>query len=479
MAESRSRSLMSNPGMMGSGDAALQALKVPPHSVEAEQSLLGGLLIDNTAWDRLGGVLTDKDFYRPEHALIYKVIQRLVGDNHPADVITVHEAVKSEQGGDLVGIDYLNSLAQSTPSAANIKGYADIVRDRSILRRLIEVSDNIVNSAFVPEGRSVRTLLDEAESRILQIGEEGSRKADYLEIEPLLKTVVARIDELYNRQGGSDITGIATGFIDLDKQTSGLQKGDLVIVAGRPSMGKTAFALNIAENVALAEGLPVVVFSMEMSGEQLAARLLGSVGRVDQGRMRTGKLQDDEWPRVTDAIARLSNTQILIDETGALSSLELRARARRIARNFGGTLGLVVIDYLQLMSGSGSENRATEISEISRSLKSLAKELQCPVVALSQLNRGLEQRPNKRPIMSDLRESGAIEQDADLIMFIYRDEVYHPDTTQDKGMAEIIIGKQRNGPIGTVRLSWQGPYTKFDNLAMGSVGYSSGGYEPF
>ncbi|QWE07682.1 replicative DNA helicase [Polynucleobacter sp. JS-JIR-5-A7] len=465
--------------MMGSGDAVVQALKVPPHSVEAEQSLLGGLLIDNSSWDNLGGFLNDKDFYRPEHALIYKVIARLVSDNHPADVITVHDAIKSEQGDDLVSIDYLNSLAQNTPSAANIKGYADIVRDRSILRRLIEVSDSIVNSAFVTEGRPVRTLLDEAEARILQIGEEGSRKADYLEIEPLLRSVVARIDELYNRQGGSDITGIATGFIDLDKQTSGLQKGDLVIVAGRPSMGKTAFALNIAENVALAEGLPVVVFSMEMSGEQLASRLLGSVGRVDQGRMRTGKLQDDEWPRVTDAIARLSNTQILIDETGSLSSLELRTRARRIARNFGGTLGLVVIDYLQLMSGSGSENRATEISEISRSLKSLAKELQCPVVALSQLNRGLEQRPNKRPIMSDLRESGAIEQDADLIMFIYRDEVYHPDTTTDKGMAEIIIGKQRNGPIGTVRLSWQGPYTKFDNLAMGSIGYSSGGYEPF
>ncbi|MEY3799063.1 MAG: hypothetical protein RLZZ406_364 [Pseudomonadota bacterium] len=479
MAESRSRSVTLNPGMAGSGDAVVQALKVPPHSVEAEQSLLGGLLIDNTAWDRLGGILSDKDFYRPEHALIYKVITRLVGDNHPADVITVHDAIKSEQGGDLVSVDYLNSLAQNTPSSANIKGYADIVRDRSILRRLIEVSDSIVNSAFVPEGRSVRTLLDEAESRILQIGEDGSRKADYLEIEPLLRSVVARIDELYNRQGGSDITGIATGFIDLDKQTSGLQKGDLVIVAGRPSMGKTSLALNIAENVALSEGLPVVIFSMEMSGEQLASRLLGSVGRVDQSRMRTGKLQEDEWPRVTDAIARLSNTQILIDETGALSSLELRARARRIARNFGGTLGLVVIDYLQLMSGSGQENRATEISEISRSLKSLAKELQCPVVALSQLNRGLEQRPNKRPIMSDLRESGAIEQDADVIMFIYRDEVYHPDTTTDKGMAEIIIGKQRNGPIGTVRLSWQGPYTKFDNLAMGSVGYSTGGYEPF
>ena len=479
MAESRSRSVTLNPGMAGPGDAVVQSLKVPPHSVEAEHSLLGGLLIDNTAWDRLGGVLSDKDFYRPEHALIYKVITRLVSDNHPADVITVHDAIKSEQGGDLVSVDYLNSLAQNTPSSANIKGYADIVRDRSILRRLIEVSDSIVNSAFVPEGRSVRTLLDEAESRILQIGEDGSRKADYLEIEPLLRSVVARIDELYNRQGGSDITGIATGFIDLDKQTSGLQKGDLVIVAGRPSMGKTALALNIAENVALSEGLPVVIFSMEMSGEQLASRLLGSVGRVDQSRMRTGKLQDDEWPRVTDAIARLSNTQILIDETGALSSLELRARARRIARNFGGTLGLVVIDYLQLMSGSGQENRATEISEISRSLKSLAKELQCPVVALSQLNRGLEQRPNKRPIMSDLRESGAIEQDADVIMFIYRDEVYHPDTTTDKGMAEIIIGKQRNGPIGTVRLSWQGPYTKFDNLAMGSVGYSTGGYEPF
>jgi replicative DNA helicase len=478
MAESLSRSVTLNPSMIGSGDSVLQALKVPPHSVEAEQSLLGGLLIDNTAWDRLGDVLTDKDFYRPEHALIYKAIARLIGEAHPADVITVHEAVKFQQGGDLVGIDYLNSLAQNTPSAANIKGYADIVRDRSILRRLIEVSDNIVNSAFVQDGRSVRTLLDEAETRILQIGEDGSRKADYLEIEPLLKNVVARIDELYNRQGGSDVTGIATGFIDLDKQTSGLQKGDLVIVAGRPSMGKTALALNIAENVALGEGLPVVVFSMEMSGEQLASRLLGSVGRVDQTRMRTGKLQDDEWPRVTDAIARLSNAQILIDESGALSSLELRARARRIARKYG-TLGLIVIDYLQLMSGSGSENRATEISEISRSLKSLAKELQCPVVALSQLNRGLEQRPNKRPIMSDLRESGAIEQDADVIMFIYRDEVYHPDTTTDKGVAEIIIGKQRNGPIGTIRLSWQGPYTKFDNLALGSAGYSSGGYEPF
>ena len=319
MVDQRPRSVTLNPGMAGSGDAAVQALKVPPHSVEAEQSLLGGLLLDNTAWDRLGGILSENDFYRAEHALIYRVVQRLISDNRPADVITVYESIKTEPEADLIGIDYLNSLAQNTPSAANIKGYAEIIRDRSILRRLIQVSDGIVNSAFMTEGRSVQTLLDEAESRILQIGEEGNRKADYLEIEPLLKQVVARIDELYNRDGGSDITGITTGFIDLDKQTSGLQKGDLVIVAGRPSMGKTAMALNIAENVALNEGLPVVVFSMEMSGAQLATRLLGSVGRVDQSRMRTGKLGDDEWPRVTDAIARLSNTQILIDETGSLT----------------------------------------------------------------------------------------------------------------------------------------------------------------
>ncbi|MBJ7379781.1 MAG: replicative DNA helicase [Polynucleobacter sp.] len=483
MAETKTRPVALNLGGTGVGDSVVQALKVPPHSVEAEQSVLGSLLLDNSAWDRLGGILTENDFYRREHALVYHVIQKLVGDNRPADVITVYEALKNDPDGDLVGIDYLNSLAQSTPSAANIKGYAEIIRDRSILRRLIEVSEGIVHSAFSPEGRAVKQLLDEAESRILQIGEDGSRKADYLEIEPLLSEVVKRIDELYNREGGSDITGIATGFVDLDRQTSGLQKGDLVIVAGRPSMGKTAFALNIAENVALNEGLPIAIFSMEMSGAQLATRLLGSVGRVDQTRMRTGKLQDEEWPRVTDAIARLSNTQILIDETGSLTCLELRARARRIARNFGGTLGMVVVDYLQLMSGStggASENRATEISEISRSLKSLAKELQCPVVALSQLNRGLEQRPNKRPVMSDLRESGAIEQDADLIIFIYRDEVYHPDTTTDKGVAEIIIGKQRNGPIGVVRLSWQGQFTKFDNLASGSGAISyAGGYEPF
>jgi replicative DNA helicase len=813
-------------------DSAVQALKVPPHSVEAEQSVLGGLLLDNSAWDRVGDVITEKDFYRPDHGLIYRVIGKLVGESMPADVITVSEAMKTQGGGDAVGIDYLNALAQSTPSASNIRGYAEIVRDRSVLRRLIQTSDTIAGAAFTPEGRSVQTILDEAESRILAIGEEGSRgKTDFLEIAPLLTEVVKRIDELYRRQGGSDVTGVSTGFIDLDRQTSGLQKGDLIVVAGRPSMGKaqpldaqiktnsgwkamgdlqvgdrlasfdgqpslvtgiypqgfkqifkvtlsdgreteccaehlwrvmyrdwseprvintsrliemlsctryknrlwvdnvsgdfghdrelpihpwvlgallgdgtlalshssvmfstkspemvermnalmgyqmelvhaqaydwrvvskdritangtrtvvpnafrgtlndlgllgarsydkyipaeyleankrarlallqglldtdgwiekwgsvrfctvsprlaqdvatlarslgafcsiatkatsyvsngerkqgqlayvlnmsfeadlevftlpekkerlrstwdrqrrltfkriepsriaqaqcisvshptktyvtdnyvvthnTAFSVNIAENVALKEGLPVLVFSMEMGASQLASRILGSVGRIDQSRMRTGKLADDEWPKITEAISRLNETTIMIDETGALSSLELRARARRIARKCG-ALGLIVVDYLQLMSGNGggsSENRATEISEISRSLKSLAKELQCPVIALSQLNRGLEQRPNKRPVMSDLRESGAIEQDADVILFIYRDEVYHPETTPDKGVAEIICAKQRNGPIGTVKLSWQGQFTKFDNLAA-TPGQSSGGYEPF
>jgi len=464
-------------------DSAIQALKVPPHSVEAEQSVLGGLLLDNASWDRVGDVLTEQDFYRPDHALIYRVIGRLVSDGMPADVITVAEAMKSQSDGQAIGIDYLNSLAQATPSAANIRGYAEIVRDRSVLRRLIQVSDTIASSAFTPEGRHVRTILDEAESRILAIGEEGNRgKTDYFEISNLLTDVVTRIDELYHRQGGSDVTGVATGFIDLDRQTSGLQKGDLIIVAGRPSMGKTAFSVNIAENVALKEGLPVLVFSMEMGASQLASRILGSVGRIDQSRMRTGKLQEDEWPKITEAIARLNETTIMIDETGALSSLELRARARRVARKCG-ALGLIVVDYLQLMSGSGGgsgENRATEISEISRSLKSLAKELQCPVIALSHLNRGLEQRPNKRPVMSDLRESGAIEQDADLILFIYRDEVYHPDTTTDKGIAEIIVAKQRNGPIGTVKLSWQGQFTKFDNLAQSyGGGGMSANYEPF
>ncbi|ALD90327.1 replicative DNA helicase [Cupriavidus gilardii] len=449
-------------------DPQLDNLKVPPHSIEAEQSVLGGLLLDNAAWDRIADFLSEADFYRFDHRMIFQSIARLISDTKPADVITVYEmlqvAGKAEEVG---GLAYLNSLAQNTPSAANIRRYAEIVRERSVLRKLVTVADDIATSAFAPKGREVRELLDEAESKVFAIAEEGSRgQKGFQEIQPLLTQVVERIDELYHRDTTTDVTGVPTGFIDLDRMTSGMQPGDLIIVAGRPSMGKTAFSLNIGEHVAVEQGLPVAVFSMEMAGTQLAMRMLGSVGRLDQHRLRTGRLLDEDWPRLTHAIQRMNDAQLFIDETPALNPMELRARSRRLARQCG-QLGLIIIDYLQLMSGSGGgENRATEISEISRSLKGLAKELNCPVIALSQLNRSLEQRPNKRPVMSDLRESGAIEQDADVILFIYRDEVYNPDS-QDKGTAEIIIGKQRNGPIGTVRLTFLGQFTKFDNFSGG------------
>ncbi|AJG19939.1 MULTISPECIES: replicative DNA helicase [Cupriavidus] len=449
-------------------DPQLDNLKVPPHSIEAEQSVLGGLLLDNAAWDRIADFLNEADFYRFDHRMIFQSISRLIAATKPADVITVYESLqgagKAEEVG---GLAYLNSLAQNTPSAANIRRYAEIVRERSVLRKLVTVADDIATAAFAPKGREVRELLDEAESKVFAIAEEGSRgQKGFQEIQPLLTQVVERIDELYHRDSSTDVTGVPTGFIDLDRMTSGMQAGDLIIVAGRPSMGKTAFSLNIGEHVAVEQGLPVAVFSMEMAGTQLAMRMLGSVGRLDQHRLRTGRLLDEDWPRLTHAIQRMNDAQLFIDETPALSSMELRARSRRLARQCG-QLGLIVIDYLQLMSGSGGgENRATEISEISRSLKGLAKELNCPVIALSQLNRSLEQRPNKRPVMSDLRESGAIEQDADVILFIYRDEVYNPDS-QDKGTSEIIIGKQRNGPIGTVRLTFLGQFTKFDNFSGG------------
>ncbi|WP_066733496.1 replicative DNA helicase [Cupriavidus sp. D384] len=449
-------------------DPQLDNLKVPPHSIEAEQSVLGGLLLDNAAWDRIADFLSEADFYRFDHRVIFQSIARLISATKPADVITVYEmlqvAGKAEEVG---GLAYLNSLAQNTPSAANIRRYAEIVRERSVLRKLVTVADDIASAAFAPKGREVRELLDEAESKVFAIAEEGSRgQKGFQEIQPLLTQVVERIDELYHRDTTTDVTGVPTGFIDLDRMTSGMQPGDLIIVAGRPSMGKTAFSLNIGEHVAVEQGLPVAVFSMEMAGVQLAMRMLGSVGRLDQHRLRTGRLLDEDWPRLTHSIQRMNDAQLFIDETPALNPMELRARSRRLARQCG-QLGLIIIDYLQLMSGSGGgENRATEISEISRSLKGLAKELHCPVIALSQLNRSLEQRPNKRPVMSDLRESGAIEQDADVILFIYRDEVYNPDS-QDKGTAEIIIGKQRNGPIGTVRLTFLGQFTKFDNFSGG------------
>ena len=443
----------------------LQYLRVPPHSVEAEQSVLGGLLLDNAAFERLTDLLTEADFYRHDHRLIWQHIARLIQLSRPADVVTVNESLTSVGKADEAGgLSYLNALAHNTPSAANIRRYEVIVRERSMLRKLVAVADDIAATALNPQGKEARQLLDEAESRVFKIAQEGARSSQgFQEIQPLLAQVVERIDELYHREGNTDVTGIPCGFVDLDRMTSGLQPGDLVIVAGRPSMGKTSFAMNVAEHVAIDQGLPVAVFSMEMGAVQLAMRMLGSVGMLDQHRMRTGKLLTDDWPRVTHAVQRMQNAQVYIDETPGLTAVDLRARARRLARQCG-QLGLIVIDYIQLMSASGAgENRATEISEISRALKSLAKELECPVVTLSQLNRSLEQRPNKRPVMSDLRESGAIEQDADLILFIYRDEVYNPDSP-DKGTAEIIVGKQRNGPIGTVRLTFQGESTKFLNF---------------
>ena len=451
-----------------SQDQQIAQLRVPPHSIEAESSVLGGLLLDNTAWDRMGELLSENDFYRHEHKLIFGAISILINGSKPADVITVFEQLKNQGKAEgMGGLGYLNSLAQYVPSASNIRRYAEIVRERSILRKLVTASDEIATNAFNPQGRPVERILDEAEQKIFNIGEEGSRmKQGFQSMDTLVVDLMDRVQEMADNP--NDITGVPTGFYDLDRMTSGLQAGDLVVLAARPSMGKTAFAINIAEHVALNEGLPVAVFSMEMGAAQLAVRVVGSIGRIDQGHLRTGKLTDEEWPRLTDAIERLRTVSLHIDETAGLTSSELRANARRLARKCG-KLGLIVVDYLQLMTGSSGgdgENRATELGEISRGLKMLAKELQCPVIALSQLNRGVEQRTDKRPMMSDLRESGAIEQDADIIMFIYRDDYYNKDS-KDPGIAEIIIGKQRNGPTGAVRLTFLKPLTRFESLASG------------
>jgi replicative DNA helicase len=453
-------------------DDDVARLRVPPHSVEAEQSVLGGLLLDNLAWDRAADLLSDSDFYRHEHKLIYSAVAALVQHSKPADVITVFEQLQSHgKAEDCGGLAYLNALAQSVPSAANMRRYAEIVRERSILRKLIATSDEIATQAFNPQGRAVTQILDEAESKIFKIGEEGSRQRQgFQPIDKLVVSLIDRVQELHDN-GAEEVTGVRTGFFDLDRMTAGLQKGDLIILAARPSMGKTAFALNIAEHVAVGEGLPVLVFSMEMGASQLALRLVGSLGRINQQNLRTGRLKNEEWERLTEAVERLGQVQMFIDETPALNASELRARSRRMARQFGGTLGLIVVDYLQLMSGTSSseENRATEIGEISRGLKALAKELQCPVIALSQLNRSVESRNDKRPMMSDLRESGAIEQDADVIMFIYRDDYYNKDS-KEPGVTEIVIGKQRNGPVGTVKLAFLNTLTRFENLAPGGAG---------
>lgn len=449
------------------------ALRVPPHSIQAEQAVLGGLMLDNDAFDQIGDKIVEKDFYLREHQLIFRAVEALADQSKPFDVVTLNgELERMEEAENCGGLAYLGTLAKDTPSAANIRSYADLVREHSVKRELIRVGTEIADSGFLPEGRKSTELLDNAERKVFEIAEQRSKgEKGFQPISKLLSRAVDKIEELFEQD--DPITGVSSGFVDLDRQTSGMQPGDMIIVAARPSMGKTAFAMNIAENVAIKVKRPVAVFSMEMPGEALAMRMMSSLGHIDQNKVRTGRLEDDEWPRLTSAINLLSEATMHIDDTPALTPTELRARARRLKREEK-DLGLIVIDYLQLMQAPGmAENRTNEISAISRSLKALAKELEVPVIALSQLNRGLEQRTNKRPIMSDLRESGAIEQDADLVVFIYRDEYYNPESP-DKGVAEIIIGKQRNGPTGTLRMAFKGQFTRFDDLVedvYGDEGY--------
>ncbi len=441
-----------------------EILRVPPHSLAAEQSVLGGLMLDNQCWDNVADKVSVEDFYRKDHRLIFETIAELAKRDEPFDVITISELLGQSGELDSVGgLAYLGALAKDTPSAANIKSYASIVRQRSVRRQLIHIGNEISDSGFDTDGRDINELLDSAESKVFKIAEQGSKgEKGFESIKDLLGVAVDKITELHDSQ--NSITGVSSGFVDLDAMMSGLQPADLIIVAGRPSMGKTSFAMNLVENVGIQSGMPVAVFSMEMPGDSLAMRMMSSLGRINQHNVRTGQLEEDEWPRMQSSINLLAEAKIFIDDTAALSPMEVRARSRRLMKEHG-QLGLIVLDYLQLMqSPSKSESRVAEISDISRSLKALAKELNVPVIALSQLNRNLEQRPNKRPVMSDLRESGSIEQDADVIIFIYRDEVYNEDS-ESKGVAEIIIGKQRNGPIGTCRLSFLGQYTRFENYA--------------
>jgi replicative DNA helicase len=450
----------------------IATLKVPPHSLEAEQAVLAALMLDNSRWDAVSELLMPTDFYRKEHRLLFDAMQRQMAESRPIDVITLSEALRSantlQEAG---GIDYLSELLSSSQSAANIVAYAGIIKERAILRRLISVAHGIADSGYNPDGRDSATLLDAAEQAVFRIADDRPRDGGPQALNPILKSALERLEKLYESKGS--LTGLATGFKDLDEMTSGLQPADLVIVAGRPSMGKTTFAMNMVEHAVLHSNKPVLVFSLEMPADSLIIRMLSSIGRIDQTRMRNGKLEDEDWDRLGTAMAKLHNRLLFIDDTSGVSPGELRSRARRVAREHG-SIGLIMVDYLQLMQLKGSsENRTGEISEISRSLKLLAREFNCPVVALSQLNRSVEQRPNKRPVMSDLRESGAIEQDADVIMFVYRHEVYEPEKLETKGIAEIIIGKQRNGPIGMVKLSFIGKHTRFENF-MPMSGVSPG-----
>jgi replicative DNA helicase len=447
---------------------AERRLKTPPNSIEAEQALIGGLMLNAQAWDKVADVVIADDFYRKDHRLIFTAIGNLIEDGSPCDVVTVSEYLDGrgelEQAG---GLEYLATLANETGGAANARAYAKILRERSTLRALINAGNEISGSAFASDGRTASQVLDDAERMVFEIAEKGSRgKKGLQSLKEILPEAVDRIDLLHQTDGS--ITGVSSGYTEFDKLTAGLQPGELIIVAGRPSMGKTTFAVNIAENAAIGSKVPTAIFSMEMPAQQLAFRMISSLGRVDQTHLRTGNFPDEDWSRINTAVQLMSDAPIFIDDTPSMSPTEIRARARRLHREHG--LGLIVIDYLQLMQVEGSkENRATEISEISRGLKALAKELSVPVIALSQLNRSVEQRQDKRPVMSDLRESGAIEQDADVICFIYREEVYNPDTPR-KGVADVAIAKQRNGPIGDFLLTFVGRYTKFENFVPDSYG---------
>ena len=437
----------------------------PPHSVEAEQAVLGGLLIDPAAWDQMGDVVTADDFYRPDHGLIFDALAELVTAGRPGDVVTVAEQLERRGKLDTAGgLAYLGTLARDTPTAANVRAYAQIVRERSLLRKLISAGRDIAGSAFASEGQSARELVAQAEQRVFAIAEQSTGKREgAVRVSTLLPPLIDRIDEWHTNP--EKLRGLASGFTDFDRITGGLRGGDLVIIAGRPSMGKTTLAMNMAEYAAVnpeSKG-SVAIFSMEMPADQLVTRMLSSIGRVPLNDIRSGKISDDDWVRITAATSQLAEAKIFIDESSSLTPTEIRARARRIAREH--TLNLVIVDYLQLMQVTGSpENRATEIAEISRGLKALAKELDLPVIALSQLNRSVEQRTEKKPVMSDLRESGAIEQDADLILLIYREEVYDKNTTK-RGIAEIDLAKHRNGETGMFRLTFQGQFSRFSNFA--------------
>jgi replicative DNA helicase len=443
-------------------------VRTPPHSVEAEQAVLGGLMLDANAWDAVADVISAADFYRRDHRLIFEAIAEVAEIRGTPDVVTITEHLERKGRLEEVGGQpYVLTIARDTPSAANVRAYADIIRERSILRQLASAGAEIAAASIDSRGRPASELVDEAERRVFQIAERGSRgRSGFVAVRDILPQTIDRLDTLHQSPG--EIRGVPTGFTQLDRKTAGLQPGDLVVIAGRPSMGKSTLAVNIAESAAIARGVPAAIFTMEMSSEQMTLRMISSLGRVNQGHLRTGNFTDEDWSRIQGAMAQLSGAPIYLDESPALTPTELRARARRLKRERG--LGLVIVDYLQLMQVPGTkENRATEISEISRSLKALAKELHVPVIAISQLNRAVEQRTDKKPVMSDLRESGAIEQDADLILLIYREEVYDQNTTR-RGVADIIIAKQRNGPIGEVQLTFLGEYTRFENLVAESYG---------